>query len=520
MITKREIEKVAKKIDKARWQKVGQWKTPFLMDYIILEATKLERFRSRSFLCWFRNFYIMDGEFIFSKDVEVLREYFKKNYNKKGYKFLEKYSKDIFKVSEQTLEWAATLPTHSKARRLTKKELKKIFSSFVKRMSYSIMAWGYIIFGIDKFLSHHIYQRLKDFVRQRKIKMSADELLATLTPSKKIAFMIKEREDLLHIAAFIARDRRFKRSFNVNTAKELVKNLNKKIGKKLANKIRKHKDLYAWMNSINWNTPPYNLEYYIERIKEFINNNPARKLVELKEERKQRRKEIKSLIEGLGLLSDLIFEIDLIRDFIDAKMLNWNVVSISGYKMRPIIEEIASRYNLNYDDILSCTPQEINDLISKDLVPSKHLLKGRRSRRALIRLGETIYCFIGNEVETLKKFLAKKYESIDRLLRGNVGFPGKARGRVNVILNVDFINKMKKNNILVCPMTDPDYMPAISKAIAIVTDEGGILCHAAIVSRELKIPCIIGTKIATKVLKDGQLVEVDANQGIVRIIRE
>jgi pyruvate,water dikinase len=67
-------------------------------------------------------------------------------------------------------------------------------------------------------------------------------------------------------------------------------------------------------------------------------------------------------------------------------------------------------------------------------------------------------------------------------------------------------------------MTRPEYISAMKKAAAIVTDEGGITCHAAIVSRELKKPCIIGTKIATKVLKDGDLVEVDADKGIVKIL--
>ncbi|GAG17127.1 unnamed protein product, partial [marine sediment metagenome] len=73
--------------------------------------------------------------------------------------------------------------------------------------------------------------------------------------------------------------------------------------------------------------------------------------------------------------------------------------------------------------------------------------------------------------------------------------------------------------ILVTNMTTPDLMQAIEKVVAIVTDEGGILCHAAIVSREFGIPCVIATKIATKVLKDGDLVEVDADKGIVKIIK-
>ena len=67
-------------------------------------------------------------------------------------------------------------------------------------------------------------------------------------------------------------------------------------------------------------------------------------------------------------------------------------------------------------------------------------------------------------------------------------------------------------------MTRPEYVTAMKKAAAIVTDEGGITCHAAIVARELGIPCIIGTKVATKTLKDGEMVEVRANHGYVRVI--
>ena len=68
-------------------------------------------------------------------------------------------------------------------------------------------------------------------------------------------------------------------------------------------------------------------------------------------------------------------------------------------------------------------------------------------------------------------------------------------------------------------MTRPDYAIILNKATAIITDEGGLTCHASIVSRELGIPCIIGTTIATKVLKDGDLVEVDATEGMVRKIK-
>ena len=76
-----------------------------------------------------------------------------------------------------------------------------------------------------------------------------------------------------------------------------------------------------------------------------------------------------------------------------------------------------------------------------------------------------------------------------------------------------------KGGILVAPMTTPEYIFAMKKSIAVITDTGGLMSHAAVVSRELGIPCIVGTKIATKVLKDGDMVEVDANRGIIKIIR-
>ena len=80
------------------------------------------------------------------------------------------------------------------------------------------------------------------------------------------------------------------------------------------------------------------------------------------------------------------------------------------------------------------------------------------------------------------------------------------------------MNDFIKGEVLVSYVTIPAFLPIIKKAIALVTDEGGITCHAAIISRELKKPCIIGTKNATKIFKNGDFVCVNANKGIVRIL--
>ncbi|MBI2667049.1 hypothetical protein HYX13_05545 [Candidatus Woesearchaeota archaeon] len=103
-------------------------------------------------------------------------------------------------------------------------------------------------------------------------------------------------------------------------------------------------------------------------------------------------------------------------------------------------------------------------------------------------------------------------------VRGSMAYPGKIKGKVRKVMGHKEIPLVQKGEILVSPMTMPDFITAMEKAAAFVTDEGGILCHAAIVARELKIPCIVGTEIATKVFKDGDFVEVDAEKGVVRKI--
>lgn len=102
------------------------------------------------------------------------------------------------------------------------------------------------------------------------------------------------------------------------------------------------------------------------------------------------------------------------------------------------------------------------------------------------------------------------------ILYGNAASLGKAVGPAKIIKGQNDFHKFKTGDILITAMTRPEFVPVMKKAAAIVTDEGGITSHAAIVSRELGVPCVIGTKIATKVLKDGDLIEVNANHGFVR----
>jgi phosphohistidine swiveling domain-containing protein len=111
-----------------------------------------------------------------------------------------------------------------------------------------------------------------------------------------------------------------------------------------------------------------------------------------------------------------------------------------------------------------------------------------------------------------------KLPSGSAIVSGQTGSPGKTTGRVKIVkpeqLGDENLN-FPDGSILVCHVTTPQFVPLMQKAAAIVTDQGGILSHAAIVARELKKPCIVATGNATQLLKDGQQVTVDADQGTV-----
>lgn len=105
--------------------------------------------------------------------------------------------------------------------------------------------------------------------------------------------------------------------------------------------------------------------------------------------------------------------------------------------------------------------------------------------------------------------------SMSSELVGQTAFPGHVSGRVRILKRKDQLSTFQAGEVLVSPMTTPDFLPAMKRAVAIVTDEGGVMCHAAIVARELSKPCVIGTRFASIRLKDGDEVEVDATRGVV-----
>ncbi|MGH9174605.1 MAG: PEP-utilizing enzyme, partial [Vicinamibacterales bacterium] len=104
------------------------------------------------------------------------------------------------------------------------------------------------------------------------------------------------------------------------------------------------------------------------------------------------------------------------------------------------------------------------------------------------------------------------------VLRGGSGSPGKTRGVARVITSLAEAGRLTRGNILVAPTTAPAWTPLFATAAAVVTDTGGVLSHSAVVAREYRIPAVVGVGIATTVIQDGDLIEVDGDLGVIRIL--
>jgi phosphohistidine swiveling domain-containing protein len=171
--------------------------------------------------------------------------------------------------------------------------------------------------------------------------------------------------------------------------------------------------------------------------------------------------------------------------------------------------------------MLLMTPKEIFSLEKRKLT-DKELSKIKKRgdgyallNNKLISAGKLAFALKENN----QALSSVAEECVDGQVYGSVAYPGVVQGAVRVVLSKSQVGEVKEGEIVVAAMTTPEYMPALKKAAAFITDEGGITCHAAIVARELKKPCVIGTKIATQILKNGDMVEVDADKGIVKIVK-
>jgi len=197
--------------------------------------------------------------------------------------------------------------------------------------------------------------------------------------------------------------------------------------------------------------------------------------------------------------------------------LNSQISRLTGY--------LSKKYKVDKKLFYFCHFGEILNIYEHGLAKKFIAILKNRSKFCIFRDFSNCYggqILAGQEAQQFyDKYVKEVQKEINDIesFHGSVAYPGRVKGPVRIINSPKEMNKMQNNDILVTTQTIPEMLPAMKKAAAFITNSGGITCHAAIVAREMKKPCIVGTKIATKILHDGDFVQVDAFKGVINIIR-
>jgi phosphohistidine swiveling domain-containing protein len=288
------------------------------------------------------------------------------------------------------------------------------------------------------------------------------------------------------------------------------------------NKIVQHTQKYNWL-FYSYMGPAYTEQDFIDIVRDMISNRSSL-AAEIKAGEENHARIVakrKELIEKINPTSFESQILNIAEKMVWAKPRRKDYQSKSYYHLSFLLKEIATRLNLTLGDVFFCTIQMLQEGLRGNLIDKKAIESVKKLHVVIPFKDGTVDVFTGVEAEIFVENSIEQKEKIQKSgdLKGTIAYKGSAKGVVKIINKPSEMEKMNTGDILVSLATTPDIVPAMKKAAAIVTDKGGLTCHAAIVARELKVPCIVGTEYATQVLKDGDTVEVDANNGIVKILK-
>ncbi len=413
-------------------------------------------------------FYIDDISWI--KLVEGLNKKYTSNV-----KNLDKYERQFFFDGKSYLETAKKI-SKLDLKSLTNKQLLTVFLDHQEKKSrYSVFAWTAFI--LNNYVADRATAILEQYIKKYHKENEKQEIIdALFSPEKRAAilelqYQMEKHKEKLTVTQF--------------------------------NDLYEH---FKWLSCLDIQNKPWNKDEFREHIKSFTKTSGKKQtsfpklLEELKVNEKDR--------EYLKMAKSFVYIKDARDDFRRE----------SVFYATNLFQELGRRMEISTADTSYLLDKEIINFLNDKKDISQEIISERKQGFVLyIGKNKKSVCLQGDQIKkALKLFNLLAEEEKIKDITGRVASRGLARGTVSIVKGIKDIKKVKQGDILVAITTHPDYVPGMRKSAAIVTDEGGITSHAAIVAREFNIPCIVGTKVATKLLKDGDLVEVDANIGTVK----
>ncbi|EKE14072.1 MAG: phosphoenolpyruvate synthase [uncultured bacterium] len=433
------------------------------------------------------------------------------------------FLKQIYLETEKAVKKLIRKTEKAKKANLSKFTNQKLYQTFKKIYEYwlEMNRWGGIpnLADFEHFtLTNKLMAFLEKKVKPLRSKISAGEAYGILGSPIKRSKIQESEMRFFRLLEKIQNNKKTLEIFKDKNPEVIISKLSSL--SPLFKAIQIHTQKYDWL-SYHYDGPvildeKYFIELLSSTVRQKISGRRHLKKIVAQEIDNKRQKQ--SLLKQLKLDSQEKFWAHVASVFSYLKGLRKDAVFMASRNTDNLIKEISKRLSLTPKQLRHLTPKEVKKALLVGKI-NVRLINERINHCVTLCDDRGIKLFSGKAAEKYSKMIyEEKADKNIKEIKGTPAYPGKVRAMVKLIASANEMSKMNQGDVLVSPATNPNLVPAMKKASAIVTDEGGVTCHAAIVSRELKIPCVIGTKIATKVLKDGDLVEVEADKGVIKKI--
>lgn len=420
-------------------------------------------------------------------------------------------SKHLEKTSKETITAKDWVP---KDKQKLKVYFEKYLDAYLTNIIFLFSFWN-----VENILTKQLRLDLENLFAKETI----DDILQKLLTLTKDNYFLEEQQSLEKIILIINKDRRIRNLFLRNSLKEIRNKVNR--SNKLKGLILKHLEKYSFITAAVLLFPAMKIDNLLERIKQSLASSNF--VVNIKERERKRTfdtEEANEIMKSLKKFPEVYKRVGILLELAFWKNQRLAICFKTDQQIKPLYKKVAKIMGLSYLQFVHLTYSEITEWFEKDKlsVGIREIKKRMKAFSLYLKDGNIIITTDSGQNIRANIFNEEQKQDApeeENILKGRTAYAGLAKGAVRLVFHDSDLKKVNRGDILVTSMTRPEMMVAMEKAAAFVTDEGGILSHAAITSRELKKPCIIATKAATKILKDGDLVEVDANNGIVKILR-
>jgi phosphohistidine swiveling domain-containing protein len=363
------------------------------------------------------------------------------------------------------------------------------------------------IFAVQNLLRSNIESALGQYFQN--LNMDLDAVIALLSKPETPTATELESQALNELALVVKNSKGLSEAVGAQNADQSLAHSHPGFYKQL----KDHCDKFGWLQTYTFRNKPFGVSEILDRLKDRIWRISSTGGNGVSSSLQSSEIDMHKIEEGLPSEGRLL--VSLVRKYATLRFFRVDVHFISAARIYSLLERAAKELDLQGELLAFLSPSEILAALETGNSELNRLARSRRDQGFDAILTPTY------EIE-LKSPGSKPRVQANQssLISGVAACLGHWTGNVKLVRTVTDCAGVKRGDVLVCSMTTPEFMTAIERAGAIVTNEGGMLCHAAIISRELSIPCIIGTVNASHILRDGETVTVNATANSGTVIRQ